>query len=72
MKLIIDVPQDDIDAIKYLKVKGWASRHELLILNGIPLDDYCLTQCETGNPCLYCKHEFENKYKHIAERSEDD
>ena len=39
MKLIIDIPEDDLDAIKYLKTKGWASRHELLILNGTPIPD---------------------------------
>lgn len=37
MQLVIDISEDDLDAIKYLKVKGWASRHELLILNGTPL-----------------------------------
>ena len=37
MKIVIDISEDELDAIKYLKVKGWASRHELLILNGTPL-----------------------------------
>ena len=39
MKRIIDIPEEDLDAIKFLKVKGWASRHELLILNGTPIPD---------------------------------
>ena len=38
MKVVIDIPEDDILAIKYLKEKGWASRHELLILNATPLE----------------------------------
>ena len=40
------------------------------VANGTPLKDYCLTQCETGNPCLYCKYEFENKIidKHIDDK----
>ena len=38
MKLVIDIPEDDIFAIKYLKEKGWASRHELLILTATPLE----------------------------------
>lgn len=37
IELVIKIPEDDLDAIKYLKVKGWASRHELLILDGTPL-----------------------------------
>lgn len=39
MKVIIDISEDDLDAIKFLKVKGWASRHELLILHGTPIPD---------------------------------
>lgn len=39
MQIVIDISEDDLDAIKFLKVKGWASRHELLILNGTPLDE---------------------------------
>lgn len=39
MKLIIDTSEEDLDCVKYLKAKGWASRHELQILNGTPLDD---------------------------------
>lgn len=37
IELVIKIPEDDLDAIKYLKAKGWASRHELLILKGTPL-----------------------------------
>jgi hypothetical protein len=37
MKIVIDIPEEDLDCIKYLKAKGWASRHELQILNGTPL-----------------------------------
>lgn len=37
VKMVIEISEDDLEAIKYLKVKGWASRHELLILNGTPL-----------------------------------
>lgn len=37
MKIVIDIPDEDIDAIKYLQKNGFASRHELAILNGIPL-----------------------------------
>ena len=36
MKIVIDIPDEDIDAIKYLQKNGFASRHELAILNGIP------------------------------------
>ena len=38
---VIKISEEDLDCIKYLKAKGWASRHELQILNGIPL-----TKCE--------------------------
>lgn len=40
MQIVIDISEDDLDAIKFLKVKGWASRHELLILNGTPLEKH--------------------------------
>lgn len=39
MKIIIDISEDDLNAIKFLKIKGWANRHELLILDGIPFDN---------------------------------
>ena len=37
MQVVIEISEEDLDCIKYLKVKGWASRHELQILNGTPL-----------------------------------
>lgn len=37
MRIIIDILDEDIDAIKYLQKNGFASRHELAILNGTPL-----------------------------------
>ena len=37
MELVINISEEDIEAIKYLKEKGFASRHEIAILNGTPL-----------------------------------
>ena len=37
MQIVIDIPEDDLDAIKELKSNGYASRHELKILQGTPL-----------------------------------
>ena len=37
MEIVIDIPEEDLDAIEELKSKGWASRHELRILQGKPL-----------------------------------
>ena len=34
MKIVIDIPDEDIDAIRYLQKNGFASRHELAILKG--------------------------------------
>lgn len=34
IELVIKIPEDDLNTIKYLKSNGWASRHELLILEG--------------------------------------
>lgn len=39
MQVVIEISEEDLDCIKYLKVKGWASRHELQILNGTPLPE---------------------------------
>lgn len=37
MQLVIEIPNEDIDVIKKLREQGYASRHEIAILNGIPL-----------------------------------
>lgn len=37
MQIVINISEEDLDAIEKLKSKGWASRHELSILNGIRL-----------------------------------
>ena len=39
MQIVIDISEDDLDAMKYLKVKGWANKHDLLILNGTVLPE---------------------------------
>ena len=69
LKLIIDIPQIAYDTLKL----GYYSDKNLIyraVWSGTPLENYCLTQCETGNPCVYCKHEFENKIidKHIGDK----
>lgn len=37
MQIIINISEEDLDAIKELKSNGYASRHELRILQGKPL-----------------------------------
>ena len=73
MKLIIELSENDIYALSRDAKEGYDNPIDnvmLAVKNGTSLEDYCLTQCETGNPCLYCKHEFENKNidKHIGDK----
>lgn len=37
MQIVIDIPENDIEVIKNLQKQGFASRHEIAILNGTPL-----------------------------------
>jgi len=37
MQIVINISEEDLDAIKELKSNGYASRHELRILQGKPL-----------------------------------
>lgn len=37
VEVVIRIPKDDIETIKKLKVQGFASRHEIAILNGTVL-----------------------------------
>lgn len=39
MKIVIDIPNEDIEAIKELQKQGYASRHEIAILNGTSFED---------------------------------
>lgn len=72
LKLIIDICEETYKHIRWLVNEdvGLCSPTDKTIAKGTPLEDYCLTQCEAGNPCLYCKHEFENKIidKHIGDK----
>ena len=72
-KIVIDIPKDKYNEIMngdYIPDGNFRRNCIIAIRNGTPLENYCLTQCETGNPCLYCKHEFENKIidKHIGDK----
>lgn len=60
MKLIIDIPNYIVEALKdsnicYEKYKIFEA-----IKNSTPLEEHC-NNCEIGNPCLYCKHSFEER-----------
>ena len=79
-KIVIDIPKDrydEIHSLKFVRYGLQSDENKILfyrlinaVQDGTPLEDYCFTQCETGNPCLYCKHEFENKIidKHIDDK----
>ena len=73
MKLLIDIDKELKSAVYNCGLFLMPTDKMSLIdaiNNGTPLEDYCLTQCETANPCVYCKHEFENKIidKHIGDK----
>lgn len=58
MKLIIDINEDDLTKAKQGRCP--VSTMRKAIVNGTPLEEHC-DGCEVGNPCLYCKHGFEEK-----------
>lgn len=41
MKVLVEIPEDDLDVIKNLQKRGWANRHEIAIANGQPIPDDC-------------------------------
>ncbi len=65
MKIVIDIPEEDYKWITE-NPQCYTSKIDEAVRNGTTLENFC-SDCEFGNPCLYCKHEFKER----GEQNED-